>query len=106
MVLQFSGYGLSLGTFGSQSETIEVHSPELHLARTAVLDYFQSPEQIKLSKFMVWDTHELRPNKALVKYCRGIARERVQYFSSFFLESLSSLVYIAAFFLNRFRSDF
>jgi hypothetical protein len=34
------GYGLSTGKFGDQSETIEVHTAELNIARTSVLDYF------------------------------------------------------------------
>jgi hypothetical protein len=29
-----------------------VHSPELSVARTAVIDYFQSPAQAKLLKIM------------------------------------------------------
>jgi hypothetical protein len=35
-----SGYTVSLGMFGMQSETIEVHTAELNIARTSVLDYF------------------------------------------------------------------
>lgn len=34
------GYGLSTGKFADQSETIEVHTAELNIARTSVLDYF------------------------------------------------------------------
>ena len=44
------GFGLSVGTFAEQTETIEVHSPELNVARTAVLDYFSSPAQEQLAK--------------------------------------------------------
>ena len=34
--LGFTGFGLSVGTFAEQTETIEVHYPELNVARTAV----------------------------------------------------------------------
>jgi hypothetical protein len=52
-----TGFGLSVANFATQTETIEVfnvnggeecgqaHYPELCVARTAVLDYFQSPQQ-------------------------------------------------------------
>jgi hypothetical protein len=44
--LGMPGFGLSVSTFAEQSETIEVHYPELAVARGAVLDYFQSPAQV------------------------------------------------------------
>ena len=40
------GFGISISTFATQGDTIEVHCPELCIARTAVLDYFQSPDQV------------------------------------------------------------
>jgi hypothetical protein len=48
--LGFAGFGINVGTFAMQCETIEIHTPELCVARTAVLDYFQSPQQRKLEK--------------------------------------------------------
>ena len=69
------GFGISVSTFATQSETIETPSAELCVARTAVLDYFQSPEQRRLQKLFSWEEEfQLRPNKALVKYLRIVAR--------------------------------
>ena len=48
--LGIPGFGTTVGTFSEQSETMEVHYPELSVARTAVLDYFQSPNQRRLEK--------------------------------------------------------
>ena len=48
------GFGLSAGSFATQSETIEIHSAELSIARTAVLDYFTSPAQKRLDKIFSW----------------------------------------------------
>ena len=45
----------AVGSFATQSETIEVHYPELSVARTAVLDYFQSPSQNRLEKIFSWE---------------------------------------------------
>lgn len=69
------GFGLSVGTFATQTETIEVPYPELCVARTAVLDYFQSPAQRRLQKIYTWeDEYPLRPNQYLIKYLRMVAR--------------------------------
>ena len=46
------GFGLSVASFAEQTETVEIHSPELAVARTAVLDYFQSPDQARLEKVL------------------------------------------------------
>ena len=48
-------YGLSTGPFGTQSETIEVHKPELSIARTAVLDYFSA--QKNFVKIFDWESN-------------------------------------------------
>lgn len=48
------GFGIGVAGFAQQTDTIEIHTPELHIARTAVLDYFQSPQQRKLSKIFTW----------------------------------------------------
>ena len=49
------GFGVGVGSFATQSETIELHSAELSIARTAVLDYFQSPAQRRLQKIFFWE---------------------------------------------------
>jgi len=70
------GFGISVATFADQTETIEVHTPELNLARAAVLDYFESPEQRRYFKIFTWETApEVKPNPSLVKYLRNICRE-------------------------------
>eukprot|EP00957_Ditylum_brightwellii_P154233 11737264-Ditylum_brightwellii.AAC.1 len=70
------GFGLSVGTFATQSETIEVHTPELAIARTRVLDYFLSPQQRPLAKLMTWENeYTLKPGRQLIKYIRTVARE-------------------------------
>lgn len=46
------GYGLSMAAFDTQSETIELHTPELSVCRAAVLDYFA--EQKGLTKIWNW----------------------------------------------------
>ena len=74
--LGHSGFGISFGSFASQSETLEIHTPELAIARTAVLDYFQSPQQRRLEKIFHWEEHfSLRPGRPLIKYLRNIAHE-------------------------------
>ena len=71
--LGIPGFGLSVGTFAEQSETIEVHHPELNVARTAVLDYFQSPMQGQLTKIFAWENHfVLKPGKHTIMYLRNV----------------------------------
>lgn len=70
------GYGVSVGSFATQSETIESHSPELCVARTAVLDYFQSPAQRRLEKIFSWEeNYPLLPGKNLITYLRMVSRD-------------------------------
>jgi hypothetical protein len=70
------GFGIDAGVFATQTETIEVHSPELVIARAAILDYFDSPLQRKLEKIFQWeDQYYLAPGRNLIKYLRLIARE-------------------------------
>ena len=46
------------------------------MARTRVLDYFQSPAQRRLDKIFNWERHyELKPDRALIKYLRNVQRE-------------------------------
>lgn len=74
--LGHAGFGISVGSFASQCETLEIHNPELAITRTAVLDYFQSPQQRRLDKIYSWEEHyELKPGKNLIKYFRMIAKE-------------------------------
>jgi hypothetical protein len=74
--LGIPGFGLSVSSFASQTATIELHEPELCVARTAVLDYFLSPEQQELQKIFTWeDNYHLRPTKNMMKYLRNVCRE-------------------------------
>lgn len=74
--LGHSGFGISVGSFATQSETIEMHYPELAVARTAVIDYFQSPAQRRLLKIFSWEEeYLLRPGKNLIKYIRMVCRD-------------------------------
>ena len=71
-----TGYGITTSTFATQCETIEIHSAELSVARTAVLDYFQSPAQQRLEKMFNWEKeYNLTPDRNLVKYLRSCMRE-------------------------------
>jgi thiol-disulfide isomerase/thioredoxin len=70
------GFGLSIGTFATQSETLEIHSPELAIARTGILDYFLSPNQRRLDKIFSWEEdYKNSPGKNLIKYLRMVCRE-------------------------------
>lgn len=74
--LGVQGFGIGIGAFSTQTETIEVYSPELVCARAAILDYFDSPLQRKLDKIFHWeDQYQLAPGRNLIKYLRMIARE-------------------------------
>eukprot|EP00808_Paulinella_micropora_P006835 g75373.t1 len=74
--LGIPGFGLTCSTFQTQIETTEIHNMELSVARTAVLDYFQSPEQRALEKIFVWEAnYYLKPEKTLIRYIRNICRE-------------------------------
>jgi hypothetical protein len=73
--LGFPGFGLSVGSFAEQTETMEVHYPELSLARTAVIDYFTSPDQRRLDKVFDWEIdYIMRPTRNLIKMLRHICR--------------------------------
>ncbi|CAE7676808.1 unnamed protein product, partial [Symbiodinium microadriaticum] len=68
------GFGLSMAAFDTQSETIELHTPELSVARAAVLDYFS--QQKSLTKIFNWqDGHHLDENTAefLASVCADLA---------------------------------
>ena len=58
-----------------QIETMEVHTPELSVAATSVLDYFSSPDQQRLDVVFDWEKDFiLRPTKDLVKMLRHVSR--------------------------------
>jgi hypothetical protein len=70
------GFGISVGSFATQSETIEVHYPELSVARTAIIDYFESPVQRCLKKIFSWEEDFVnKPGVNLIKYLRSVSRE-------------------------------
>lgn len=48
----------------------------MSVARTAVIDYFQSPSQIRLEKIFAWEEeYILKPGKNLIKYLRMVGKE-------------------------------
>jgi hypothetical protein len=48
----------------------------LNIARTSVIDYFQSPEQKRLDKMFAWEEDFiLKPGKNLMKYIRAIGKD-------------------------------
>jgi hypothetical protein len=56
--LSENGYSISMASFDTQSETIELHTPELCVARAAILDYFD--EQKSMKKIFNWENgHQL-----------------------------------------------
>ena len=70
------GFGIDVTKFASQTETVVIHTPELAVARTAVLDYFYSPVQQKLEKIFSWEQKfSLNPERPLIKYLRMISRD-------------------------------
>ena len=74
--LGLAGFGLGVSSFASQSATIELHTPELALARTRVLDYFLSAHQKKLAKIFAWEVeYQLSPGRNLIKFLRMVQRE-------------------------------
>lgn len=48
-----NGFGISMASFDTQSETIELHTPDLCVARQAILDYFY--DQKSLKKIFNWE---------------------------------------------------
>lgn len=68
------GYGISMAAFDTQSETMELHTPELSVCRAAVLDYFS--EQKGLTKIWNWpEGHQLDEPTAefLAAVCGDVA---------------------------------
>lgn len=74
--LGIPGFGLSVSSFATQTETMEMHVPELNITRTAILDYFQSPAQRQLAKIFSWeDDFILKPGRPLIQYLRNVSRD-------------------------------
>ena len=67
------GFGLST-SFARQSAFYEPYDPRVAVARTAVLDYFQSPEQGRLEKIFVWE-RSMKVSRGLARYLRNVSRE-------------------------------
>ena len=68
-------YRLSTGMLGSQTETIEVHTPELNVARTAVLDYFSYQEERKYTPMMRWEESHTNMWGAECQWLAGLASD-------------------------------
>lgn len=69
-------YGISLGKFGEQSETIEVHNAELNIARTSVLDYFTDLNTPLQAQIFCWETglnFENSTNQLMAQICGELA---------------------------------
>jgi hypothetical protein len=71
-------FGLSTGKFASQSETMEVHTPELHIARTSVLDYFKDqqnfiPEHHQIFMWELAQRSEGSTNTFIAHICAELA---------------------------------
>lgn len=62
-------YGFSTGKFGDQSETIEVHTAELNIARTSVLDYFadQREDVLPSNQIFCWENGNL-PEESTARF--------------------------------------
>jgi len=71
-----SGYGLSPGHLAPQTETIEVATPELNVARTAVLDYFEGLASVEgFTPLMSWERGP-RVEKETVIFMVELAQRR------------------------------
>ena len=67
-------YGIGTSSFAEQSETCEVHTPELNVARSSVLDYFSA--QTKAVKIFSFEKGN-KPQKSTTEFLQAVARERV-----------------------------
>lgn len=67
-------FGIDTSTFAVQSETCEVHTPELNIARSSVLDYFGI--QTKTTKIFSWEDGN-KQQKTTNEFLDAIAQERV-----------------------------
>ena len=65
-----------------QCETIELHTAELSVARTAVLDYFQSPAQQRLEKIFTWEEGDCLMSSTIIRFSNS---REWQYLNSRFL---------------------
>ena len=69
-----SPFGLDTSLFAKQSETCEVHTPELNVARCGVLDYFAA--QSNTVKIFNWEKGN-KAQKSTNEFMLAIAKERV-----------------------------
>ena len=69
-----SPYGIDTSSFAEQSETCEVHTPELNVARSGVLDYFGA--QTKTVKIFSFEKGN-KPHKPTTEFMHAIAKARV-----------------------------
>ena len=69
-----SPFGIDATLFAKQSETCEVHTPELNIARCGVLDYFAAQE--KAVKIFTWEKGN-NMQKSTNEFLLAIAKEKV-----------------------------
>lgn len=69
-----SPFGIDTALFAQQSETCEVHTPELNVARSGVLDYFSL--QTHTVKIFSWEKGN-KQQKTTNEFLNAIAKERV-----------------------------
>eukprot|EP01083_Nonionella_stella_P030773 84290_1 len=66
-------FGIGPGCFGEQSETIEVTSAELNVARTAVLDYFSDLEIDQSREIFCWEKSQ-QAEASSMQFCATICQ--------------------------------
>ncbi len=96
------GYGLSTGKFGDQSETIEVHTAELNIARTSVLDYFadQRDDVLPNNQIFCWENGNLPEESAarfLSETCEVLGNCLSFSFSLLIPSTQCNLIFVPAF---------
>jgi hypothetical protein len=72
--VEHAPYGIDTSSFAEQSETCEVHTPELNVARSSVLDYFSA--QTKAIKIFSFEKGN-KPQKSTTEFLQAVASERV-----------------------------
>lgn len=72
-VAMHTPYGIDASIFAKQSETCEVHTPELNIARCGVLDYFAS--QRNTEKIFTWEKGN-KMQKSTNEFLLAVAKEK------------------------------
>ena len=67
-------YGIDASLFAKQSETCEVHTPELNIARCGVLDYFAAQQNTE--KIFTWEKGK-KIQKSTNEFLLAIAKDQV-----------------------------